>query len=178
MTENIADGLEFRSITDWYELLDVLGGIREYTDNPRLDIAQFEKYLVDDGALATMWYGCFEGGKCMALAVLKKYRDDGLALLAEVQSIIKGYGRPLIYDILSRSRNIWWCADPDGGEGLVEYYRQFGLEEYFIKRSKWVEGRPEFAFFKVEDEEHRQVVLNTLAAADMSGPAYKSGKIS
>ena len=55
-----------------------------YIDNPRLKMAQFKKYLTVDGALATLWYGCFDNGTCMALAVLKKYRDDGVILLAEI----------------------------------------------------------------------------------------------
>ena len=120
-----------------------------------------------------MWYGCFdETKKCLALAVLKKYRNDGVILLAEVQSIIKGYGRPLIENILARSRNIWWCVDPDGGESLVEYYRQFAASEYLIKKSKWVEGRPEYAFYKAEDVEHEQIILNTLRKADMDDELY------
>lgn len=48
-------------------------------------MARFGKYLENDGAFATMWYSCFAGaGRCLALAVLKKYRDDGVILLAEV----------------------------------------------------------------------------------------------
>ena len=114
--------LEFKSIaTD--ELNVILRDMPSYADNTRLKSDQFEKYLAADDAFATLWYGCFENGSCMALAVLKKYHDDGVILLAEVQSIVKGYGRPLIENILSRSRNIWWCADPDGGKSLVEYYR-------------------------------------------------------
>ena len=113
----------------------------------------------------------------MSLAVLKKYRDDGVILLAEVQSAVKGYGRPLIEDILSRSRNIWWCADPDGGESLVGYYRRFGVSEYLIKRSKWVSGRPETAFYKAEDSEAEKTILATLRAADMESPDYRPERL-
>ena len=109
----------------------------------------------------------------MSLAVLKKYRDDGIILLAEVQSAIKGYGRPLIEDILSRSRNIWWCADPDGGDTLADYYRSFGVEEYLINRSKWVGGRPEIAFYKAEDPEAERKIISTLCAADMDSSDYR-----
>jgi hypothetical protein len=109
----------------------------------------------------------------VSLAVLKKYRDDGIILLAEVQSAVKGYGRPLIEDILSRSRNIWWCADPDGGDTLADYYRSFGVEEYLINRSKWVSGRPEIAFYKAEDPEAERIILKTLRAADMESRDYR-----
>lgn len=169
------NGLEFRQVPAFGgELKSILRKMPLYTDNPRLKTAQFEKYLAADGAFATLWYGCFGNGKCMALAVLKKYRDDGVILLAEVQSIVKGYGRPLIENILARSRNIWWCADPDGGESLVEYYRQFGVNEYLIRKSKWVGNRPEHAFYKAEDPKHEQIILNTLRHADADDSLYTS----
>lgn len=40
--------------------------------------------MANDGAPATLWYGCFDKEKCMALAVLKRYHDDGIILLAEI----------------------------------------------------------------------------------------------
>ena len=64
------------------ELKALLREMPSYADNPRLKMPQFEKYLADDGAFATFWYGCFDSGKCMSLAVLKRYRDDGIILLA------------------------------------------------------------------------------------------------
>ena len=77
--------LEFRQVLDRDgELKAILREMPSYTDNPRLDMTQFEKYLSNDGALATLWYGCFENGRCTALAVLKKYRDDDVILLAEI----------------------------------------------------------------------------------------------
>ena len=169
--------LEFRQVLNGGELRALLREMPSYTDNPRLKMSQFEKYLADDGAFATLWYGCFYNGKCMSLAVLKKYHDDDVILLAEVQSIVKGYGRPLIENILARSRNIWWCADPDGGKSLLEYYRQFGLKEYLIRKSKWVDGRPETAFYKAKDPEAEQVILRTLRAADMERPEYHPERI-
>jgi hypothetical protein len=66
------------------ELKAILRGMPSYADNPRLNMFQFEKYMANDGALATLWYGCFDKKKCMALAVLKRYRDDGIILLAEI----------------------------------------------------------------------------------------------
>jgi hypothetical protein len=168
------NGLEFRQVLDGGgELKSILRGMPSYADNPRLNMFQFEKYLTDDSAFATLWYGCFDGSRCMSLAVLKRYHDDGVILLAEVQSAVKGYGQPLIENILSRSRNIWWCADPDGGESLVEYYRQFGVNEYLIRKSKWVGNRPEYAFYKVEDPEHERIILNTLRRADACDSLYK-----
>ena len=166
--------LEFRQVLDGGgELKSILRGMPSYADNPRLNMFQFEKYLTDDSAFATLWYGCFDGSRCMSLAVLKRYHDDGVILLAEVQSAVKGYGQPLIENILSRSRNIWWCADPDGGESLVEYYRRFGVNEYLIRKSKWVGNRPEYAFYKTEDPEHERIILNTLRRADACDSLYK-----
>lgn len=171
--------LEFRQVLNGGgELKALLREMPSYADNPRLDISQFEKYLADDGAFATLWYGCFDGGRCTALAVLKKYRDDGVILLAEVQSAVRGYGGPLIEDILSRSRNIWWCADPDGGESLVRYYRRLGVNEYLIRKSKWAGGRPETAFYKAEDPDAERKILATLRAADMESPDYRPDRIS
>ena len=95
----------------------------------------------------------------MALSVLKRYHDDGIILLADIQAAVKGYGKSLIENILSKSENIWWCADPDGGESLIEYYRQFGIKEYLIKKSKWVNGRPEMAFYKTNDLTAEQKIL-------------------
>lgn len=173
------NGLEFRQVLDrGGELKAILREMPSYADNSRLDMSQFEKYLADDGAFATLWYGCFDGGRCTALAVLKKYRDDGVILLAEVQSAVRGYGGPLMEDILSRSRNIWWCADPDGGESLVRYYRRFGVNEYLIRKSKWVGGRPETAFYKAEDPYAERRILATLRAADMESPDYRPDRIS
>lgn len=133
--------------------------------------------MANDGALATLWYGCFDKEKCMALAVLKRYRDDGIILLAEIQSAVKGYGKPLIENILQRASNIWWCADPTAGESLVAYYRQFarlGVKEHLICRSKWINGAPEYAFYKTEDSESEKIILDTLDMADMESPRFSS----
>ena len=113
----------------------------------------------------------------MALAVLKRYHDDGIILLAEIQSAVKRYGKPLIENILGRAGNIWWCADPDGGEDLVSYYRQFarlGVKEHLIRRSKWANGVSEYAFYKAEDSESEKIILDTLDMADMESPRFSS----
>lgn len=171
--------LDFRSVSE-ADVRDILAGIPERTDNARLNVVQFEKYLPSDGG-TTLWYGCFAGGSCASLAVLKRYRDDGLILLAEIQSILTGYGKPLLENILSRAANIWWCADPDGGERLADYYRQFaglGIREHLIRKSKWltVPG-PEYAFYKA-DPEHERVVLDTLEKADMASSKYVPERLS
>ena len=106
----------------------------------------------------------------MALSLLKKIPEN-FVLLAAFQPIVPGYGKLLLDDILSKSNNIWWCADPTGGESLVDYYRQFGLEEHLIKMSKWTNA-PEYAFFKVSDAKHRQQILDVLAKADMKSKKY------
>lgn len=105
----------------------------------------------------------------MALSVLKKFPYMGydIILLAEIQAFTKGYGKLLIENILSRSKNIWWCASPDGGQSLVNYYRQFGLKEHLIKTSKWT-NTPEYAFYKASDTEHEKIIIDNLLKADLS----------
>lgn len=173
--------LEFRQALDTGSgLKTILREMPSYTDNPRLDMTQFEKYLSNDGALATLWYGYFDEGKCMALAVLKRYHDDGIILLAEIQSAVKGYGKPLIENILRRAGNIWWCADPDGGEGLVAYYRQFsglGVKEHLIAKSKWVGFRPEHAFYKAEDPDTEKIILGMLYKADAESREFSDRRL-
>ena len=85
------------------------------------------------------FYGVFVDKKCAALSYLNK-TPEGCILIAEVQSAIKGFGRILIEDILSRSSAVWLKANTEGGEKLLEYYRSFGLKEveadghhFFIK---------------------------------------------
>jgi hypothetical protein len=78
---------------------------------------------------------------------------------------------------LQRASNIWWCADPTASESLAAYYRQFarlGVKEHLIRRSKWVDGIPEHAFYKVENSESEKIILDTLDMADMESPRFSS----
>lgn len=169
------DVVEFKAVSDAEAKL-LIDQFEKYTNNERLDLNQFEKYFDErHQTQLQLWYGCFKDGKCMALSVLKKI-PEGFILLAEIQSVIKGYGKLLLEDVLSRSKNIWWCADPTGGESLADYYRQFDVEEHLIKMSKWT-NTPEHAFFKVSDDKHRQQILSELAKADKTDKNYHAGKL-
>ena len=63
------------------------------------------------------------------------------------------------------------------GESLISYYRQFaqlGVKEHLIRRSKWVNGVPEYAFYKAEDSESEKIILDILDMADMESPRFLS----
>ena len=161
--------VEFRAISE-ADVKSLNNQFKNYTNNKRFNSEQFSKYFDEKCKCQKIWYGCFKNNKLMALSLLKKIPEN-FVLLAEFQTIVKGYGKLLLDDILSKSNNIWWCADPTGGESLVDYYRQFGLEEQLIKMSKWT-NTPEYAFFKVSDAKHRQQILDVLAKADMKSKKY------
>lgn len=116
--------IEFKSISE-QAVKDTLARMLLTTNNPRFVATEFSQYFDEqtEGQIK-LWYGVFVDNECKALAVLKKfsYMPD-VILLAEIQSIEKGYGKPLIENILLRSLNIWWCAEPEGGEDLLNYYR-------------------------------------------------------
>jgi len=167
--------LVFKAL-DENDVKDILSRVESYSNNSRLVLNQFYKYFDEDHIKQEkLWYGCFEDDRCVALSVLKKI-PKGFILLAEIQSIIKGYGKLLIKNILNRSKNIWWCTDPTGGDDLVNYYRQFNVEEHLIKMSKWTYS-PEYAFFKVSDDKHRAQILDTFDKADMSSEKYNPNKL-
>ena len=161
------EDLQFR-VVESEEAKHILEHVEEVTNNNRFMLCQFEKYIDKSDIL---WYGCFENSHCMALAALKKYVDDRVILLAEVQSIIKGYGKSLICSILSNFKNVWWCADPlNGDKNLVKYYQQFNVKQYLIKMSKWTDT-PEYAFYKA-DAEHEKIILSILSKADKTSKDY------
>lgn len=166
-----SDILEFKSISERL-MPEMIQDFFIRTNNQRYDSKQFEEYLSGEKYSngKTLWYGCFEDGECMSLAVLKKYKNDGIILLAAFQSIIKGYGKPLLENILSRSKNIWWCAEPEDGESLADYYRQFDVKEHLIKMSKWTDS-PEYVFYKA-DEKHEPLILDMLNKADKTHPDF------
>ena len=135
-------GVSFKKVqrADLPGLLDEIG---TYAESPRWSREQFEKYLMSgksvDSENRSMFYGAFAGGRCLALSYLNKVPDD-CVLIAQVSSVAKGFGKVLIENILSRAKDVWWAVDPEGGNGLLEYYRNnFGdiAEEVELSRSKW-----------------------------------------
>ena len=153
--------IQFKVLTSKAEIEHLLQFIPEMTANQRYKDMQFRKYLnptdVDFDRGDTLWYGCFEDGICKALSILKKYGDDCI-LMAEIQTIVKGYGKLLIENILSRTANIWWCADPESGEERLNYYRQFPVKEAVIQQSKWTNSI-EHVFYKA-DVIHEPMILD------------------
>lgn len=151
-----------------HDIPRLLDEIEGYCDNERFSREQFEKYLFSEKGIDStdnsMFYGLFDNGKCLALAYLNKVPEDFI-LMAQVSSVVRGYGKPLIENIIEMSRNLWWAADPDGGEKLVDYYRQFGMKEVILDNVKWVDGRSETFFYKAATASDEVRLLAYLEAA-------------
>jgi hypothetical protein len=160
--------MTFRSI-DKSEVSPLLDEIDGYCENKRYNRSQFEKYLRSEKTIdaddRSMFLGMFDdGGKCLSLCYLNKDVPEGFILLAEVQCVVRGFGKPLIEKVISLSKNLWWAADPTGGESLVNYYRQFDLKETSLDWSKWVDG-PETFFYKASSEEDEARLLEFLRSS-------------
>lgn len=124
--------------SDVFRLLDEIDGYNDKSD--RWQRCQFEKYLSSNKGIdsedKSMFYGLFDGRRCLALCYLNKV-PDGFILVAEVQCVVKGYGKVLLEHVFAKAHDCWLAADPTGGESLLAYYRQFGLKEFGMKKSKW-----------------------------------------
>jgi len=171
--------LRFKFIDDW-DAKRIVSSISRRTDNERMDVGQFKKYYEDP---KKRWFACFDGGKCMSLSVLKRMPQDAdlgirdIVLLAEIQSIVSGYGKPLIEEILSRYPNVWWAAEPDGGEELKEYYRQFvggrfGMKELKVRLSGW-SGKPQSFFWRADDRNREKLIVGLLKSVECGGKTPK-----
>ena len=160
------------------DLPELLDDIDTYYESPRWDRSQLEKYLsssksIDDEEHSA-YFGLFRANddSCLALAYLNKV-PDGFILIAQVNSVVKGYGRKLIDVISGKASNLWLAADPAGGETLLEYYRTFDcFKEIRLKHSKWVAGQPESFFYKTSDAEREDELVDWLRnSAEMRSPA-------
>jgi len=172
-------GLSFRKVARPRvpALLDEIDG---YAESPRWSRAAFEKYLGSrkkiDSEENSMYYGLFGGdGRCLALSYLNKAPDGRCVLVAQVSCVVSGWGRVLLDNVLSRSKAAWLAMDPSGGEGLLAYYRSFGLEEVRLENSKWAGGREQHFFVKAGDGE-RERILELIRTADLSGKAPARGR--
>ena len=150
------------------ELVHLLDEIETYNESKRFRRERFEQYLGSrksiDSEDRSMYYGLFSSdGRCLALSYLNKTPAD-CVLVAEIQCVVPGYGRPLLQDIISRSGAMWLAADPEGEDTLLDYYRKFGLEEVVIDHSKWADGKEEHFFLKA-DGKHRESILRILENA-------------
>lgn len=159
--------LHFRKVSK-KSLTRLLNRIDSYVDNPRYNRKQFEKYMYStkgiDSVSNSMYYGLFDSdGRCLALSYLNKVpKEHNFILIAEIQSIIRGYGKILIENLLSTCDNIWWAADPEAKKTLIDYYRQFkrfGVKEKTLVESKFSKnGKDETFFFKCSDDRHERVI--------------------
>ena len=134
-------------------LLMLLNDIKGWCENKRWSDLQFTKFLSSEKAIdsdeSSAYYGVFVDGRCAALSYLNK-TPKGCILIAEVQSAVKGFGRILIEDILSRGSAVWLKANPEGGEKLLEYYRSFELEE--------AEAESQHFFLKAEGKKRDEIL--------------------
>lgn len=150
------------------ELVPLLDEIETYNESKRFKREQFEKYLGSDKMIdrkdKSMYYGLFSlDGHCLALSYLNRV-PDGCVLVAQISCVVPSYGRPLLQDIIDRSRAMWLAADPTAEDTLLDYYRTFSLEEVVLDHSKWADGKEEHFFYKAEGE-LRDRILGTIEGA-------------
>ena len=152
------------------EVQDILKKSKSYVDlNPRFAAQKFtEQYARWNRDLfpSMIWYGLFDGDSCKALSLLEKDRN-GIILLVEIQSLVKGFGKILLDEILQKASNFWLAVDPNSGETLVEWYRQFDLlKEHIVNHSIWADGNEQHFFYKSSNEEYEKMILSILRRAE------------
>lgn len=150
------------------ELVSLLDEIETYIESKRFKRERFEKYLRSDKMIdredKSMYYGLFSlDGHCLALSYLNKTPDECI-LVAEIYCVVPGYGKMLLQDIISRSNAMWLAADPEAEDTLLDYYREFGLEEVVLDHSKWANGKEEHFFLKASGKS-REKILSTIENA-------------
>lgn len=160
ISETEVGNIEFK-IVPKTSLIRLLDDIKSWCENEKWNDLQFTKYLSSEKAIDSdensAYYGVFVDGRCAALSYLNK-TPKGCILIAEVQSAIKGFGRVLIEDIITRSSAMWLKVDSNGGERLLEYYRSFGLEE--------IEANGQHFFLKANGKK-RDNIVEMIAAMSM-----------
>lgn len=75
-----------------------------------------------------------------------------------------GYGKILLQDIINKSCAMWLAVDPEAEDTLLDYYREFGLEEVVLDHSKWADGKEEHFFLKASGNS-REKILSTIKNA-------------
>ena len=160
--DNVAD-LTFRRISR-EDVPSIMDDIPSYLNNERYSRKRFEKYLSSkksiDAKSRSDFFGLFDkSGRCLSMCYINYGIPVGFVLIAEIQSIVHGYGKPLLEKLFEMFDNIWLAADPAGGENLLKYYRQFGMDEVKLDYSKWVDG-PETFFYVATGGEDEETILN------------------
>ena len=109
------------------EVKDILDNSK--VENPRFEAAQFEKYYGQSGNNWCILQG--GNGECLAMAVLEMDNPEkGYVFVSEIQNLKKGYGKPLFQNIFKKYGKVWFMANPDAGDSLVQYYVGLGLEHF------------------------------------------------
>ena len=128
----------------------LLPSLAQNTNNQRFSTAQFEKYLSYDSGVS--WVAvCDESDNIFALSCLEYQFEDNLSIcfLSEIQTVIRGYGKELLTYILSQEDQdiIYLLVDPHADKSLLNWYRQFDLDEIKIEHS--VYGGPVTFLYRV-----------------------------
>ena len=113
-------------------------------DNPRFEKDQFTQYFGQD---EISWCGLFSNdGNCLSLAAIQhNHPFSGYLYISEIQTLKKGFGLPLLKEIVERYKKVWLMANTSSGDSLIDYYRNTGLfEEIAIEDS--VYGCPAYFF--------------------------------
>ena len=113
-------------------------------DNPRFEKDQFTQYFGQD---EISWCGLFSNdGNCLSLAAIQhNHPFSGYLYISEIQTLKKGFGLPLLKEIVDRYKKVWLMANTSAGDTLIDYYRDTGLfEEIAIEDS--VYGCPVYFF--------------------------------
>jgi hypothetical protein len=130
---------------------NLLDEIDDYNKNPYYSRENFQKSFYNE----CEYYGLFNEEKCLALlAITKNIPDKNFACMHNLASFFpgKGYGINLLKQVLKKFKDIWWMANPDGGEKLADNYRKIsGIKEYTVEKSSY-KGLPIHFFYKINDE--------------------------
>ena len=113
-------------------------------ENSRFDIGQFTKYYDQDNI---EWCALFsESHECLSIAAIQSNHPyNGYIYIDEIQTLKKGFGLPLLKEIVERYKKVWLMANTSSGDSLIDYYRNTGLfEEIAIEDS--VYGCPAYFF--------------------------------
>lgn len=156
--------LFYKTFKDKNKINKILTQISQNTNNSRFSIKQFQKYLSLNNIL---WKAiCNENDEIFALACLEYKKENNLNIcyLAEIQTIIKGYGKKLLQCIIKKEKYdiFYLLVDPTANETLLSWYKQFDMKEIHIEKS--IYGTHTTFLYKynnnIKDENIQQFIKN------------------
>jgi hypothetical protein len=104
-------------------------------ENKRFERIQFSKYL-EFGGDNYNWCVLKNNDEPLAVALLNDntpFKD--YYLIAEIQTLKKGYGKILLQEIIKQYKKVWLMANTTAGEDLLNYYRSLKLNEIVVPES-------------------------------------------